>query len=471
VLVPSFTVPVILTLLILLTCVGIPLAILWLIRVRRMPEDRFVYINMRALTVIIVVLLPCFLCSSFATFSYVRCIQGFYTNTTAPLPSSDLVALFSPNTYSVATFHANDGSSAWHTPFSPLVVTLPPDYLSTFDFSPVFTLSNHTLYLTDNYYAVAAYQANNGKRLWQTQLLPSNQPSSYSLKQPPILSDNMLYVPTITSDNSSDRVETIYALHPTTGFITWHLSFQLQQLKTLHFSAGANLLFISLGDTKISAYHASNGTLAWSTYNDLYRINYSPFSFDLSFIQQTLYFFRNNPSTIPNNASIVALNPTNGSLVWSHKLETSNSSNGPIQLSRSGSRLYLHSNTILYALDAANGNTLWQTTIGFSADAPTIEANDIVYVTAESSIYALNARNGSQLWQHTFGGDFDSLLLFHNVLFASSAYGYPYAYRNRPLCPGSNEPINTLFALNPSNGSIYWRQPNLYGHIALYSSP
>ncbi len=277
----------------------------------------------------------------------------------------------------------------------------------------------------------------------------------------------MLYVPTITYNDSSSGVETIYALHPTTGSIAWHLSFQLQ---ALHFSAGADLLFISLGDSKISAYHANNGTLAWQTYNNFIKPASS--SFDLSFIQQTLYFFSNNPSATPNNASIVALNPTNGSLIWTRTLETrkSNNDSDSIQLSRSGSRLYLHSNNILYALDAANGTTLWQTTLGFSAGAPTIEANNIVYMTTESSIYALNARNGSHLWQHTFGDSFDSLLLFHNVLFASSSYIYP-GYRNQPLCPGSNEPINTLFALNPFNGSIYWRQPNLYGPITLYSSP
>ena len=58
----------------------------------------------------------------------------------------------------------------------------------------------------------------------------------------------------------------------------------------------------------------------------------------------------------------------------------------------------------LYALNASNGNQIWNYTTGNNIVSTPAVANGIVYVgSLDNNVYALNASNGSQVWNFTTG--------------------------------------------------------------------
>ena len=70
--------------------------------------------------------------------------------------------------------------------------------------------------------------------------------------------------------------------------------------------------------------------------------------------------------------------------------------------------LYVLGGSKLHAVNASNGKTLWSRSIvgsGFSASAPLISADEIIYISYANMVYAFNL-SGEQLWNYTLTGKY-----------------------------------------------------------------
>jgi outer membrane protein assembly factor BamB len=100
--------------------------------------------------------------------------------------------------------------------------------------------------------------------------------------------------------------------------------------------------------------------------------------------------------------------------------------------------------TWVFALNAANGNKIWQTTIGsdaIGASVPVID-NGIIYIGTQPSLYALNEHNGEILWNYSIGFWFSSPVLVNGVAYVGAKDSQVYAITFPAIPP--KEPFPTV---------------------------
>jgi outer membrane protein assembly factor BamB len=98
----------------------------------------------------------------------------------------------------------------------------------------------------------------------------------------------------------------------------------------------------------------------------------------------------------------------------------------------------------VYALNATNGDKLWNYTTESSVDSSPAVVGGVVYIGSEDgNVYALNAANGVQLWSYpTSGGVYSSPAVINSVVYVSSGFN--------------------VYALNATNGDKLWSYPTGY---------
>jgi outer membrane protein assembly factor BamB len=107
-------------------------------------------------------------------------------------------------------------------------------------------------------------------------------------------------------------------------------------------------------------------------------------------------------------SSVYALDLETGALRWKHAMAAPN--DGPNGLTVSGSRIYGATDTTVFALDAANGHTLWSRRLvnrfeQFIAVAPLVDRGRAYLSTqgfppgGRGAVYALSAATGRVLWR------------------------------------------------------------------------
>jgi len=132
----------------------------------------------------------------------------------------------------------------------------------------------------------------------------------------------------------------------------------------------------------------------------------------------------------------------------------------------------------VYALNAINGDKLWNFTTDSSVDSSPAVASGVVYVGSEDGyVYALNSTNGVQLWSYqTGGGVYSSPAVFNQVVYVGSGFSV-YAlnaasgskiwnYNTESSVKSSPAVVNgivyfgsnngNVYALNASSGDIIW---------------
>jgi eukaryotic-like serine/threonine-protein kinase len=132
--------------------------------------------------------------------------------------------------------------------------------------------------------------------------------------------------------------------------------------------------------------------------------------------------------------NVYALNATNGDKLWNY------TTGGEVNSSPAviNGVLYVGSNDFnVYALNAANGAKLWNyTTSGVVSFSPSV-VNGVVYIgSLDGNIYALNATNGDKLWSYTTGSYVSSPAFANGVVYAGSG--------------------NNIYALNAATGDKIW---------------
>ena len=94
---------------------------------------------------------------------------------------------------------------------------------------------------------------------------------------------------------------------------------------------------------------------------------------------------------------------TNGKLVWKFTTGDMITVSSP---AISDGRVFIGSNDHkIYAIDASNGDLLWNyTTNGFVVSSPSVAAGLVYVGSYDHEIYALNATTGHVVWNFTTGG-------------------------------------------------------------------
>jgi outer membrane protein assembly factor BamB len=139
-----------------------------------------------------------------------------------------------------------------------------------------------------------------------------------------------------------------------------------------------------------------------------------------------------------SNAEVWALNATTGATVWGPI-----AFNGVTGISYDAGTIFVTSGTyyspdILTSLDAANGNTIWSTTIpgGPAVMALPVAAQGFVYTLADGNLTAFNETNGVQVWSYGVSGTNGTVAVTVDGVYSS------------PVC--------YAFDLQPAIGSVIW---------------
>lgn len=390
---------------------------------------------------------------SFITLGGVSCFVGFYQ--AAPVPPASLTVVTPSD---LVMLNARDGSvQRAHVLASNASSPTEAGGLVYFEVDgPGSEMTVHASRLSD------------GSQLWSTVFALTGR------YQPPlVVADGMVYLWQAYQSSSK-----LYALRADDGSIAWNLPLQMVlQPQEQSLTAGAGLLIVAARDGSFSAWHATDGSVAWHIDGSAFPREAvigtgSPYVLDqaVSVANQTVYFARGispekrDGTTV--SSLLVALRASDGHYLWQRDFPEERSI-GPIF--RFGPHLYLEVYDDLYALNATDGALLWQRS-GVWASA-VVETGGVIYVSGSTyagvTLEALHVGDGSQIWSHPFASSSraGTPIVLQNVMFVSLGAKEAPLFGN--VCPGRTEPPTAIFALNASDGSIYWRNPNVIGLLSV----
>jgi outer membrane protein assembly factor BamB len=152
---------------------------------------------------------------------------------------------------------------------------------------------------------------------------------------------------------------------------------------------------------------------------------------------------------------VYALDANTGALVW--QSQDNNCQYAPTLVN--GVVYVVCDSNVVYALNVADGTTIWQySTKGKIYAAPTV-ANDALYVNSgDGNVYALKAETGAVIWQKQFGASLSPPASLR-------AYGSGQAVANGLLYLGLR---NHFYALDANTGSIIWKRD---GFLVAFNTP
>lgn len=399
---------------------------------------------------------------SFAALGVVSCGVGFYR--AAPVPPASTLSLATLD--NLLTLNARNGTvlqtHSWGDD-TKFIATNPTEANGVIYFGMDGPMYGEEV-------TIRAYRPGSGTPLWSTSLGKASARAPGDLlvmldHQPPVVADGMVYVSTYRPDRPGipPASRRIYALRASNGSIAWSLPLTTsREPGSAKIVAGAGLLVIFAEDGSIAAWHSHNGSAAWHLDSSAFSRSTTETGSQIlgdqvAFItDQTIYFAR-TLSPAPSSL-LVALRVSDGQRVWQHDF-TENRSIGPIFLS--GTHLYLEIYDGLYAFDTTNGALRWQRSDVWASAG--VEASGVIYVSGDTAegvtLKAFRAGDGRELWRYVFASSSyaGTPVVLHNVLFVSLGSKGALLFGN--VCPGRSELPVAIFALNASDGSIYWRTP------------
>ncbi len=163
----------------------------------------------------------------------------------------------------------------------------------------------------------------------------------------------------------------------------------------------------------IYAFNATSGTEIWK-----YRIDISNKEFfggptisSLAVADGKVFFGIED--------TVYALSASMGTLLWNRTVGVGKSS--PVVVDKV---VFIGSS----ALNANNGDIIWNTNVGNVAWSTPAVANGIVYIGSFEGMHALNALTGARIWDY-YGEDFHgTYTVADNVVYASSSWANIYAF-------------------------------------------
>lgn len=146
---------------------------------------------------------------------------------------------------------------------------------------------------------------------------------------------------------------------------------------------------------------------------------------------------------VNNYGDIYALSATNGTQIWHvHLSQVAQGGSAP---GVGNSAVYVTDSSAIYALQAANGAQLW-TTLGNLAVSPIVDSTAVYFIPSINTLDALNPTNGSTVWQFTKTGAFTYPTSVNGTLYVMLVPG-----------PFASTAAYTVYALHTSDGSVLWQ--------------
>ena len=151
------------------------------------------------------------------------------------------------------------------------------------------------------------------------------------------------------------------------------------------------------------------------------------------------------PAATPDQPGTFALDARTGKLLW--RAPTGIASGSPLVV---GGVVYVGGyGPAMFALNATNGRIIWRDNTASARPGAPIIRDGVVYFTADG-VYAVDTATGRLRWRQALGAG--SSIVFTDVALAPGAL-----YFGRTGGDGAS----TLYALNPSDGSILWTRNGL----------
>lgn len=248
----------------------------------------------------------------------------------------------------------------------------------------------------------------------------------------PTIAQDILY---FTSDGGS-----LYAVNAKSGEQVWAVHFANNGVSSspavvngvVYVGAAAHDPFHVVETNGVYAFKASNGSPIWN-YTGIGSVISSP-----SISKGVVYV-----GSFDSN--VYALNASNGDKIWNFTTSVpltnesgiiiQRNTGGPVESSPAVADGIVYVGSYdhnVYALNATNGNKLWNYATGNIVRSSPAVAGDVVYLGSEdNNIYALNATNGSLIWNYaTLGGVTSSPAVANEVVYVGSSDGKIYALSN-----------------------------------------
>lgn len=295
------------------------------------------------------------------------------------------------------------------------------------DFRSSPAVVNGVLYVGSLFdYALDAYSAGDGHRIWRRSL-------SGAAFSSPAVAKGVVYIGAY-GQQSNDLPGTIYAFRARDGKLLWSRKTGGGIYSSPTVADG--VVFFGSLDRYLYALRASDGSLVWKV-RTAGRVYSSPaVANGMVYVGSTDYSF-------------YAYSQATGALVW--QFRTGNEINYASPAVYGGNVYFASADGKLYACNALTGVRQWDFATAGVVTASPVVADSTVYIgSRDNSIYALNAFDGAKKWQFRTGGFVQSTAALLNQL----------------VLVGSDD--GNLYALGNTNGALLWKQ-NLGGPVV--SSP
>ncbi|HEY6542710.1 MAG TPA: PQQ-binding-like beta-propeller repeat protein [Ktedonobacteraceae bacterium] len=349
----------------------------------------------------------------------------------------------------------------------------------------------HTAFISDFYailgHSLTALDARTGNVLWSQALDKRPELHAISSVGKPVVANGIVY---ITATNGfgivSPVVSYVFAFHASDGSFLWgtqiYSDAEIQEFKGIAYgdlgftadpTVANGMLYILSRTGKVYTFDAVDGTRKWEYDTHL-----------TAFVDGGIW---DSSSVIVHNGvvygtmqnQVYAIDATSGKGLWSVSVNSSQIITDQLAISNGmvyGTSFALPNGGLnygyAYAFNARTGMRIWTShrTLVDSFTSPVV-ANGIVYLgvlgemgKSGGSVYALRASDGSQLWYKSLdsgkmkmpqGGVYDPLIVVDGVLFLENTVSdYGAKLKVGQTVPG----VGIIFALNASNGSVYWQR-------------
>lgn len=238
-------------------------------------------------------------------------------------------------------------------------------------------IAGDRLIVTSKVGTVTALNRANGKILWRLHL-DANVESS------PVVIGRLVYF------GASDG--RVFAAYVGTGRIRW--AYNTGGIVNSSPTILGNRVFVTTYAGSIFALNRFNGQRIWVTFIKRDYVLYDSFYASLSTDGQRLF-------TISRSGQVVALRASDGSVLWTHNLDTTGYSTPAV----ANGRIYVGDfNGYLHSYDAVTGNQVWQTYVGGRILGPGLVVGPLVFFsTLEQKTYGLLRSNGRVVWHVGMG--------------------------------------------------------------------
>ncbi|MFC7133297.1 MULTISPECIES: PQQ-binding-like beta-propeller repeat protein [Salinibaculum] len=280
-------------------------------------------------------------------------------------------------------------------------------------------------------YAVASYgkvyqlNATTGERLWTFE---AGDDGGISVV------DNVVYV---AGETSSENV--LYALNATTREILWTFGKPSTGYGMATPAVVNGTVYVTHSGQATYAVDAATGVEQWSR-----PIASSGSSLHSPVVENGIVYVDDTWHS-STNANIYALDTADGSTLWSTAANVDGYTGSSPALAND--TLYFTADGAIQAVNASSGDSRWTNTVCVAAEHSPVYADGVVYVPmSDSTIQAYDATTGDLVWRYDgYDGEAFSPAVVGGTLYATGLENSDYTYSLIALAGGATDEPKTLF--------------------------